>query len=119
MEDSLDFNISQELVEVKTQVELALNALHLGGADDHISLTSFKLASSGVFSFSLDWGKVGNCLLVKSFKMFGTFVQFKDCDVGVNQSFGEWIFVVLALHWKSSSVLLEREHDLAIVLWFD
>ena len=54
-EHSFDFNISQGLVHVQGQMEVAQLPILFCRAHDHITLICFELASSRILALSLDW----------------------------------------------------------------
>jgi len=117
MEDPLDGHVSQGLVEVDREVEFSHSSSELGGANDDVGAIGFKLASSTVLSFSLDWRHEMEGIFVERLEVALIALQFEYTNCSIVQGLSEWILQVLPIDWKTTTCLSHGDHDFSIVSW--
>ena len=105
VEHSLDFDVSESLVEIDRQEELALLPRQFGRWHNYIALPCLELAASRDFFLTLDGRHVHERILVEGPQILLARRELEYTHSCVVEGLWEWIGEVLALVRKSTSNL--------------
>lgn len=123
MEYSLDEAVSERLVDVHVDEDVAKGTGHLAGRNHDVGLPTGKTDSSRVLSFSLDRREVHELLSVERLEVHVPEVHFEDSETSVVESLCEGILVVLQSvslpDGKPATSLGHRHHHLSVSDWAD
>jgi hypothetical protein len=105
VEDPLDVYVSEELIEVNAQEEVAGFAFNFERRNDNVVGIGLEHASTRVLFFYLDGRHVDYFVFIKGIERVLALIEFENCYLTVSKSLLEWVCEILSIDWESATSL--------------